>query len=340
MKRNLVWALCLVAVLGTTACNKYQVSGVLEGVEGNQLAVAYPGGQGIDHVDTLDCLAGVFAFDVDETRPVSILITDLACRGLQTGRFIPLMTVPGEHAVIAGSLDNYTITGTQFYQDQAAYEQLTAPLGKDSNRIAEAALSFVREHPSSLFSATLIGDCGAQAGTALELLDASVKNGVMQPLIARQLKVVEANRNRETAGSRIYSGAEAPDFTLPTPDGGSLAFSSLQDGKYVLLDFWGSWCPNCIEGLPRMQQLYARYGSRLEILGIDCDETAAQWRAALTRYDMPWKHVINDGGVDVSALYGVGGYPTKILVNPAGRIERVFIGEGGALYRYMDELFR
>ena len=340
MKTRCIGAVCLAAALLLTACGKFQVSGVLQDVEGDQLAVAYPGGQGIERVDTLDCLAGVFAFDVDETRPVSILITDLACRGLQTGRFIPLMTVPGEHAVIAGSLDNYTITGSQFYQDQAAYEQLTAPLGQDPKRIADAAFSFVREHPASLFSATLIGNCGTQAEAALDLLDASVKNGLMQPLIARQLKVVEANRNRETADARIYPGAEAPDFTLPTPDGGSLAFSSLQDGKYILLDFWGSWCPNCIEGLPQMQQLYARYGNRLEILGIDCDETAAQWHAALTRYAMPWKHVINDGSVDVSALYGVGGYPTKILVSPAGRIERVFIGEGGALYRFIDELFR
>ena len=340
MNTKTFWAFCLLAVLGMTACTKYQVSGVLEGVEDDVLAVAYPGGQGIERVDTLDCLAGMFAFDVDMTRPVSILITDIACRGLSTGRFIPLMTVPGEHAVISGSLDNYTVTGTQFYQDQAAYEQLTAPLGKDAKRIAETALSFVREHPSSLFSATLIGDCGAQAGEALDLLDASVKNGIMQPLIARQLKVVEARQNLETAGSRIYPGAEAPDFTLPAPDGRTLAFSSLQDGKYILLDFWGSWCHNCIEGMSRMQQLYARHGNRLEILSIDCDETEAQWRAALNRYDMPWKHVINDGGVDVSALYGVTGYPTKILVNPDGRIVRVFLGESTSFYNFLEQELR
>lgn len=330
---------CLVAVLGMTACTKYQVSGVLEGGS-SQLAVVQLGNGGSERVDTLDCLAGAFAFDVDYDKPVTILITDLARQGLQTGKFVRLMTVPGEHAIISGSFDNYTVTGSQFYQDQAAYEQLTASLGKDPDRIAEAALSFVREHPASLFSATLIGDCGVQAEEALELLDDSVKNGVMQALIARQLRVLEARRNLETAGSRIYPGAKAPDFSLPAPDGRSLAFSSIQDGRYFLLDFWGSWCHNCIEGLPRMQQFYARHNNRLEILSIDCDEPASDWRAALIRYDMPWKHVINDGDVDVAALYGVGGYPTKILVGPDGRIVRIFIGESAGFYSFLEQELR
>ena len=331
--------LCVVAVLGMTACTKYQVSGVLEG-GASQLAVVQLGNGGTERVDTLDCLAGAFAFDVDYDKPVTILITDLARQGLQTGKFVQLMTIPGEHAIVSGSFDNYTVTGSQFYQDQAAYEELIAPLGNNDAQIAEAAFAFVREHPSSLFSATVIGDCLDRAPEALGLLDPSVKNGVMQPLIAVQMKVLEARRNLATAAERIYPGAEAPDFTLPTPDGRTMSLGSAVDGKYLLLDFWGSWCPNCITGLPQMQQMYARYGDRLNILGIDCDEPQETWLAALARYDMPWLHVINDGDVDVAALYGVTGYPTKVLIGPDGRIVRRFIGESNALYNYVGDLFR
>ena len=331
--------LCVVAVLGMTACTKYQVSGVLEG-GASQLAVVQLGNGGTERVDTLDCLAGAFAFDVDYDKPVTILITDLARQGLQTGKFVQLMTIPGEHAIVSGSFDNYTVTGSQFYQDQAAYEELIAPLGNNDAQIAEAAFAFVREHPSSLFSATVIGDCLDRAPEALGLLDPSVKNGVMQPLIAVQMKVLEARRNLATAAERIYPGAEAPDFTLPTPDGRTMSLGSALDGKYLLLDFWGSWCPNCITGLPQMQQMYARYGDRLNILGIDCDEPQETWLAALARYDMPWLHVINDGDVDVAALYGVTGYPTKVLIGPDGRIVRRFIGESNALYNYVGDLFR
>ena len=331
--------LCVVAVLGMTACTKYQVSGVLEG-GASQLAVVQLGNGGTERVDTLDCLAGAFAFDVDYDKPVTILITDLARQGLQTGKFVQLMTVPGEHAIVSGSFDNYTVTGSQFYQDQAAYEELIAPLGNNDARIAEAAFAFVREHPSSLFSATVIGDCLDRAPEALNLLDPSVKDGVMKPLIAVQMKVLEARRNLATAADRIYPGAEAPAFILPTPNGQTLSLRNAIDGKYLLLDFWGSWCPNCIEGLPKMQQLYASYSDRLNILGIDCDETKEQWRGALVRYSMPWLHVINDGDVDVAALYGVTGYPTKILIGPDGRIVRRFIGESNALYNYVGDFFR
>ena len=331
--------LCVAAVLGMTACTKYQVSGILEG-GADQMAVIQLGNGGFERIDTLDCLAGAFAFDVDYDKPVTIILTDLARQGLQTGKCIRLMTVPGEHAIVSGSFENYTVTGSQFYQDQAAYEESIAPLGKNTEQIAETAFAFVREHPSSLFSATIIGDCLDHAPEALDLLAPSVKDGVMKPLIAAQMKVLEANRNRLTAADRIYPGAEAPDFTLPTPDGQTLSLGNAIDGKYLLLDFWGSWCPNCIEGLPRMQQLYADYSDRLNILGIDCDETEEQWRGALVRYHMPWLHVINDGDVDVAALYGVTGYPTKILIGPDGRIARRFIGESNALYNYVGDLLR
>ncbi|MBR3291764.1 MAG: TlpA family protein disulfide reductase [Bacteroidales bacterium] len=330
--------LCVAAVLAVTACTKYQVSGILEG-GAEQLAVIQLGGGGFERIDTLDCLVGAFAFDVDYDKPVSIIITDLARQGLQTGKCVRLMTVPGEHAIVSGSLDNYTITGTQFYQDQAAYNESVAPLGKNIVKISEVALSFVREHPSSVFSATIIGDCLDYAPEALDLLDSSVKDGVMKPLIATQLKVLEARQNILTAADRIYPGAEAPDFTLPTPNDRTMSLYNVQDGKYILLDFWGSWCPNCIKGLPKLEELYARYNDRLSILSIDCDETKSEWLDAIARYGMPWYHVINNGDVDVAALYGVTGYPTKILIGPDGRILKIFVGEGQELYNYFDRLF-
>lgn len=331
--------LCLAAVLGMTACTKYQVSGILEG-GADQLAVVQLGNGAIERIDTLDCLAGAFAFDVDYDRPVSIIITDLAQQGLQTGNCVRLMTVPGEHALVSGSFDNYTVTGSQFYQDQAAYYEQIAPLGKNDALIAETAFAFVREHPSSLFSATIIGDCLDHASEALDLLAPSVKDGVMKPLISAQMKVLEARQNRLTAADRIYPGVEAPDFTLPTPNDRTMSLWDAIDGKFLLLDFWGSWCPNCIEGLPKMEELYANYNDRLNILSIDCDESKEQWLAALVRYGMPWRHVINNGDVDVAALYGVTGYPTKILVSPDGRIVRQFIGEGNGLYNFVRDYFR
>lgn len=75
MKRRYFWAVfCLAAAFLMTACGKYQVSGVLEG-GASQLAVVQLGNGGTERIDTLDCLGGAFAFDVDYDKPVTILIT-------------------------------------------------------------------------------------------------------------------------------------------------------------------------------------------------------------------------------------------------------------------------
>ena len=122
-------------------------------------------------------------------------------------------------------------------------------------------------------------------------------------------------------------------------DGNDLALSSLR-GKYVVLDFWGSWCGWCIKGIPDMKKYYAKYKDRMEILGIDCRDTEAKWKAAVEKYELPWLHVRNAGNLDVSKLYGVPGYPTKIVVDPKGKIAKIVVGEDPAFYTYLDELFK
>ena len=69
----------------------------------------------------------------------------------------------------------------------------------------------------------------------------------------------------------------APDFTLNDINGKPLALSSLR-GKYVILDFWGSWCVWCIRGIPNMKEYYNKYKGKFEILGIDCNDSEQEWK--------------------------------------------------------------
>lgn len=132
---------------------------------------------------------------------------------------------------------------------------------------------------------------------------------------------------------------KAPDFTLDDINGNPLSLSSLK-GKYVVLDFWGSWCPWCIKGIPKMKEYYQKYSGKFEIIGIDCNETQEKWKAAVATYDMPWKHVFNPRSSRLVADYGIQGYPTKIIIDPKGRVDRVVVGEDPAFYSYLDELFK
>jgi thiol-disulfide isomerase/thioredoxin len=133
-------------------------------------------------------------------------------------------------------------------------------------------------------------------------------------------------------------GVEAPDFTLNDLNGKPLTLSSLR-GKYVILDFWGSWCGWCIKGIPQMKEYYQKYAGKFEILGIDCNDPEEKWKAAVEKYELPWLHVYNTRDSKVLEQYKIEGFPTKIIVGPDGKIVKTIIGEDPAFYTLLDQLF-
>ena len=134
-------------------------------------------------------------------------------------------------------------------------------------------------------------------------------------------------------------GDAAPNFTLNDINGKSFTLSSMR-GKYVILDFWGSWCGWCIKGIPQMKEYYAKYAGKFEIIGIDCGDTEEKWQAAVKQYELPWIHVYNPRGTTVQKDYEIQGFPTKIIVGPDGKIVKTIIGEDPAFYTLLDELFK
>ena len=134
-------------------------------------------------------------------------------------------------------------------------------------------------------------------------------------------------------------GATAPDFTLNDLNGKPLTLSSLR-GKYVILDFWGSWCGWCIKGFPRMKEYYQKYAGKFEILGIDCNDPEERWKAAVEKYELPWLHVYTPRSeIKVLQQYEIQGFPTKIIVDPDGKIVKIIEGEDPAFYTFLDQLF-
>lgn len=130
----------------------------------------------------------------------------------------------------------------------------------------------------------------------------------------------------------------APDFTLNDINGKPLTLSSLR-GKYVILDFWGSWCVWCIRGIPNMKEYYNKYKGKFEILGIDCNDSEQEWKDAVKKHELPWLHVYNTPDSQLLNTYNIEGFPTKIIIDPDGKIVKTIVGEDPEFYTLLDQLF-
>jgi len=127
----------------------------------------------------------------------------------------------------------------------------------------------------------------------------------------------------------IAHGEPAPAFDLPRVDGtaGRLALGSLR-GKVVLLDFWATWCPPCIQMLPIMHDLHREWVARgVEFVGVSSDgpqTTPDEIRAFLKSRPSPYPMVLDDG--TANGLYKIRALPQMVLIDREGAIRRVFIG--------------
>ena len=120
----------------------------------------------------------------------------------------------------------------------------------------------------------------------------------------------------------LQPGKMAPDFKLPTPDGDTVALSDYR-GKYVLVDFWASWCGPCRQENPNIVRMYNRFkGKNFEILGVSLDKERAGWVKAIADDQLTWKQVSDLKFWDsiVTGLYAIQSIPATLLVDPDGKI--------------------
>jgi thiol-disulfide isomerase/thioredoxin len=143
--------------------------------------------------------------------------------------------------------------------------------------------------------------------------------------------VVWTVRNTSALGP-VSRGEAAPDFTLPRVDGkpGTVTLSSLR-GQVVVLDFWATWCPPCLEALPMMHALSRELETKgVTFVGVDSDgaqTSPADVTAFLAEHGAPYAVVYDDG--TANERYRIRVLPTVVIVGRSGAIERVFIGSTG-----------
>lgn len=120
----------------------------------------------------------------------------------------------------------------------------------------------------------------------------------------------------------VQIGQPAPDFTLPDPSGKNISLSSLK-GKYVLVDFWASWCRPCRGENPNVVANYNKFKDKnFTILGVSLDKEKGPWQKAIQDDGLTWNHVsdLKFWESAVVSLYGINSIPTNMLLDPQGKV--------------------
>ena len=132
---------------------------------------------------------------------------------------------------------------------------------------------------------------------------------------------------------RFNSGENTPDFSASLLDGHSFELSELK-GSYVLIDFWGSWCPPCRQENPALVNLYHKYKSEgeesqptFEIVSVAIEKNETRWKRAIQQDQLIWQYHILDKAKNlrffdspIAKQFGVHQVPTKYLLSPEGTI--------------------
>lgn len=184
----------------------------------------------------------------------------------------------------------------------------------------------------------------AEAETLIDKVGENAKKSFLAPYLTYINDNIIKMHEKEAAEKATSEGNLAPDFVLPDNNGNNFSLSSLR-GKWVIIDFWGTWCPWCIKGIPQMKENYAQYKDKLEIISIACRDTKDKWLKGIEKYGLNWVNVIsldNAIGSDkrVEQIYAVSGYPTKFLVNPEGIIVKKCVGEDPSFYDDFSSLIK
>lgn len=204
-------------------------------------------------------------------------------------------------------------------------------LSQNQRKFIQQSISFVEKNPDEEYAARMLLDIADKEKVAelYEGLSEEVKNSYFGHVSGDMVNAWAANT----------PGGQFPSISGRTITDEAFELSSYK-GKYLLIDFWGSWCKPCLEEMPELIETSKKHQANLNLLGIACKDNKESLRKAVEKHSISWPQLLEGPKREekYAQRFGIRDYPTKILLDREGKVVKTYRGVDKALYTDLDSL--
>jgi len=363
--------------------NTFTVSGEIKGLENNNLYYRFPGKDYEElgyRIDSIIVTNNKFSFK-DTIKGYHLVTFFTRIDGLQkttsSGGYYPvksahlnLMIHPGAAINVTGKISDFmeaypsgdainddfskihkevfpVINESVNYLVRSTFEKdtiLIKELRKKADSVGEIAggikKNFVENNPASVAALYYLSDMmmrsqikDDEAIKTFNKVDKKLNKISFYKDIEKRIQGINATKIGQIVPEiKTTSTIDNKEFDLTT-----------YRGKYVMIDFWGTWCGPCVAEMPKVSEYAKKYKDKLEILGVNSGDSKKKMKEFLDKNNYKWQQVLNVRGESNDNFvlkFNVSGFPTKFIIDPEGKIVKKYVGNGEEAFELLDELLK